>query len=138
MANWLAKKLYGEGITMIEIIREFQIADQACGKFELVFGPGGAWSKLYAKRPGFRGITLLRDTDNARRYLTVEIWDTTAQRDHSVEICQSELKNLEAEIADWADSQTHLGVFRLQAEATVYARKPGRRIAQGKPRRGSP
>lgn len=122
---------------MIEIIREFVIAEQARGQFELLFGPGGSWSRLFAKRPGFRGTTLLRDTEDVRRYLAVEIWDTTAQRDHSVEECQTELKNLEAEIADWAESQAHLGVFRVQAEATVYARKQGRPRKTGRPLRGS-
>ncbi len=57
---------------MVEIVWEFVVKEEARGQFELAYGPGGAWSKLFARYPGFRGTTLLRDTENPRRYLTID------------------------------------------------------------------
>ena len=54
---------------MIEIVWEFVVKEEAQGQFELAYGPGGAWSKVFAKGPSFRGTTLLRDTKNQRRYI---------------------------------------------------------------------
>ena len=66
---------------MIEIVCEFVVKEDAQGQFELAYGPGGAWSKLFARCPGFRGTTLLRDMKRPQRYLTIDFWDTNAQRE---------------------------------------------------------
>jgi hypothetical protein len=36
---------------MIEIVWEFVVKEEARGQFELAYGPGGAWSKLFARWP---------------------------------------------------------------------------------------
>ena len=113
---------------MIEIIREFVVKDKAREQFELVFGPGGAWSKLFAKSPGFRGTTLMRDTKVTRRYLTIDLWNTEAQRDQSLSDRQAEYSDLEAFFDEWTESKTEMGTFSVLAEATVRPRgKAGRR-----------
>ena len=48
---------------MVEIVWEFVVREETRGQFELAYGPGGAWSKLFARCLGFRGTTLLRDTN---------------------------------------------------------------------------
>jgi heme-degrading monooxygenase HmoA len=68
---------------MVEIVWEFVVKEEARGQFELAYGPGGAWSKLFARCPGFRGTTVLRDTKNPRRYLTIDLWETGAQREQA-------------------------------------------------------
>ena len=113
---------------MIEIIREFVVKDKARGQFELAFGPGGAWSKLFAKSPGFRGTTLLRDNQDPRRYLTIELWNTDAQRDQSLTENQAEYSDLEKALEEWTESRMEVGTFSVRAEATVRPRgKAGRR-----------
>ena len=107
---------------MIEIVREFVVKEGSRGPFELAYGPGGAWSKLFDRCRGFRGTTLLRDTRDPRRYLTIEVWDTAAQREEVLTERQAEYATLEASLADWIESQTEVGVFRVQAEATVRPR----------------
>jgi hypothetical protein len=112
---------------MIEIVWEFVVKEEVRGQFELAYGPGGAWSKLFARCPGFRGTTLLRDTKNPRRYLTIDLWDTLAQREQILAESKAEYVNLEAAFADWTESRTEVGIFRVQAEATVYPRGRARR-----------
>lgn len=116
---------------MIEIVCEFVVKEEARGQFELAYGPGGAWSKLFAGCPGFRGTTLLRDTKNPLRYVTIDLWDTPAQREQALVECKAEYADLDAAFAGWTESRTEVGVFRVLAEGTVYprgrARRKGRR-----------
>jgi heme-degrading monooxygenase HmoA len=113
---------------MIEIVSEFVVKDKARGQFELAFGPGGAWSNLFAKSPGFRGTTLLRDTKDPRRYLTIELWNSETERDQSMKEQQAEFSELENDFEEWTESKTEMGSFSVRAEATVRPRgKAGRR-----------
>ncbi len=114
---------------MIEIVWEFVVKEEARGQFELAYGPGGAWSKLFARCQGFRGITLLRDTKNPRRYLAIDLWDTLAQREQTLAERSAEHADLDAAFADWTESQTEVGIFRVLAEATV---RPGGRARRSK------
>ena len=109
---------------MIEIVWEFVVKEEAQGQFELAYGPGGAWSKLFARCPGFRGTTLIRDTQNPRRYLTIDLWDSLEQREQALDEHKAEYADLDAAFAGWTETETELGIFRARAEATV--RPPGR------------
>jgi hypothetical protein len=120
---------------MIEIIWEFVVKEEAQGQFELAYGPGGAWSKLFARCPGFRGTTLLRDTKNPLRYLLIDLWDNVAQREQILAECKAEYSNLVAAFADWTESKTEMGIFRVQADATVRPRGRARRSKDGEARR---
>jgi hypothetical protein len=112
---------------MIEVVCEFIVKEEARGQFELAYGPGGAWSRLFAGAPGFRGTTLLRDTQDPRRYLAVDVWDTEDQRALALAGCSDDYAALEAAFGDWTESWTEMGVFRVQAEATVRPRGRARR-----------
>ena len=112
---------------MIEIIWEFVVTEEAQGQFELAYGPGGAWSKLFAKSPGFRGTTLLNDTKNPRRYLVIDLWDTLAQRETILTERKDEYADLNADFAEWTESKTEVGIFKVRAEATVRPRGRVRR-----------
>jgi heme-degrading monooxygenase HmoA len=122
---------------MIEIVCEFVVKEEARGQFELAYGPGGAWSKLFARSPGFRGTTLLRDTKDPRRYLAIDLWDTAAQREQVLAERKAEYSNLDAAFGDWTESKTEVGVFRVLAEATVHPRGTARRSKAGEARRRS-
>ena len=122
---------------MIEIVWEFVVKEEARGQFELAYGPGGAWSKLFARCPGFRGTTLMRDTENPRRYLAIDFWDTLAQREQILAERKAEYSSLEAAFADWTESRTQVGVFKVLAEATVRPRGRAGRSKAGEARRSS-
>jgi len=107
---------------VIEIIREFLVKETARGQLELIYGPGGAWSRTFAQCPGFRGTILLRDLRDPRRYLVIEIWDTEDQREQALAERQAEYSDLETAFARWTESITELGSFRVLAEATVRPR----------------
>ncbi|MFB0517598.1 MAG: antibiotic biosynthesis monooxygenase [Candidatus Neomarinimicrobiota bacterium] len=122
---------------MVEIVREFVVREEARGRFELAYGPGGEWSKLFARCPGFRGTTVLRDTENPRRYLTIDLWETAAQRGQVLAERQAEYANLDAAFADWTESMAEVGTFRVLAAATVHPRGRAGRTKAGESRRMS-
>ena len=122
---------------MIEIILEFVIKEEAGGQFELAYGPGGSWSKLFARCPGFRGTTLLRDTKDPRRFLAIDLWDTEAQREQALAEHKAEYSKLDTAFADWTESKTEVGIFRVRAEATVHPRGRIRRRKAGETSRSS-
>lgn len=109
---------------MIEIVQEFVVHEEARGQFELAFGPGGAWSRLFARAAGFRGITLLRDVADRRRYLMIEVWDSAAHRERALAEHGAEHAHLEADLVAWAESRSELGAFTVLAAAGV---RPARR-----------
>jgi len=122
---------------MIEIVCEFVVKEEARGQFELAYGPGGAWSKLFAQSSGFRGTTLLRDEKNPRRYLTIDLWDTEAQQKQALAERQAEYADLDAASAEWTESRTEVGIFRVLAEGTVRPRGRSRRSKAREARRRS-
>jgi heme-degrading monooxygenase HmoA len=122
---------------MVEIVWEFVVKEEARGYFELAYGPGGAWSQLFARSPGFRGITVLRDIENPRRYLTVDLWDTAGHREQALAECGAEHHELEASLGEWIESRTEVGTFRILAESTVRPRGRTGRDRSGVGRRGS-
>ncbi len=122
---------------MVEIVWEFVVKEEARGQFELAYGPGGAWSKLFARYPGFRGATVLRDTKNPRRYLTIDLWETGAQREQALAESKAEYSDLEAALGEWVEARTEVGAFSVRAEATVRPRGRARRSKAGEARRRS-
>jgi len=116
---------------MVEVIWEFVVKEEFRGRFELAYGPGGAWSKLFARCPGFRGTTLLRDMQDARRYLMIDLWETAALREQALAQCKAEYANLEASFAEWTESRTQAGIFSVLAEATVRPYGRARRTRAG-------
>ncbi|GAB4541311.1 MAG: hypothetical protein Kow0063_32040 [Anaerolineae bacterium] len=122
---------------MIQIVWEFIVREEARGQFELAYGPGGAWSNLLARCPGFRGITLLRDAKNPGRYLAIDFWDTEAQREQALAERETEYSNLDATLGDWTESRAEVGIFRVLTEATVRPRGKAQRSKAGEARRRS-
>ena len=46
--------------------------------FRRIYGPGGDWTRLFAKDQNYMGTELLRDAANTRCYLTVDRWASRA------------------------------------------------------------
>lgn len=116
---------------MIEVIQEFVVKEEVRGQFELLYGPGGAWSSLFTRCPGFRGTTLLRDTKDRRRYLAIDFWEAEGQRERVLADHEAEYSSLEAALSAWTESRAEVGLFRVLAEATVRPRGRAARTEGG-------
>jgi hypothetical protein len=112
---------------MIEVVYEVMTQPGAGGRFELVFGPGGAWSDLFSDCPGFRGTTVLRDIADPRRYMIVDLWDSEVDRERAISEQQDAYLALEADLDAWTTTRRDLGTFRVLNRATVRSRPTSRR-----------
>ena len=122
---------------MIQIIWEFVIRAGAIGQFEQEYGPNGAWSRLFQDYPGFRGTTLLRDADNPRRYLTIDLWDTRAHRKRMLTRGRKRYADLDAALADLTESENEIGTFTTAPIATSRRRSTAKGRKVGGVRRAS-
>ncbi|MBN1250410.1 MAG: antibiotic biosynthesis monooxygenase [Anaerolineae bacterium] len=111
---------------MIEIIREFITKPGAGGRFELAFGPGGVWSRLFAGSTGFRGTTVLRDEADPRRYMTFDLWDSEVDHEQALAEQEEAYAAVIAGIDEWVASKQDLGTFRTLNRATVRPRPKAR------------
>jgi heme-degrading monooxygenase HmoA len=61
---------------MYVVIWKFRVKRDVERAFADMYGPTGAWATLFRSSPGFLGTELLRDLEGARRYLTVDRWQS--------------------------------------------------------------
>ena|SRR5687768_6951756 len=63
---------------MHAIVWEFWARTGREAEFERVYGPEGAWARLFARGEGFLGTELLRDVEARGHYLTIDRWTSFA------------------------------------------------------------
>src|SRR5580658_5065714 len=66
------------GIEMVRVVWEFFVRADRVTDFEKYYASSGRWADLFRKSEGFRGTVLLRDTENARRFLTIDSWENAS------------------------------------------------------------
>jgi len=123
---------------MIQVVWECVVKREHRGQFELIFGPGGAWSKLFSDCDGYRGTTVLRDTAEPRRYAVVDLWDTEPLREQALRDHEDGYGGLDATLNTWTESWSELGTFRVLAQASVrpHGRTGRRPSSRPRTRRG--
>ena len=57
-------------------IWRFEIKAESRAPFEEIYGPDGAWARLFRQSPDYRGTKLLRDLSRPGRYLTLDHWSS--------------------------------------------------------------
>ncbi len=61
---------------MFVILWEFEVKPGSEGRFQRVYGPNGAWVRLFRRDPHFRGTQLRRDPSRPLYYFTIDFWDS--------------------------------------------------------------
>jgi heme-degrading monooxygenase HmoA len=59
---------------MFVVVWQFEIAGEKIAGFEAAYGPEGAWARLFAASPEYKGTELLRDAYIPGNYLTIDRW----------------------------------------------------------------
>lgn len=117
---------------MIHVLWEFVVKKGAVKRFEQAYGPAGAWARLFRGHPGYRGTALLRDEDNPRRYVTIDVWDTGDSRERMLTQVGARYSDLDEVLADLTESEDEIGTFRAATELTAY-RLPQQRRGRARP-----
>jgi len=96
---------------MVQFVWEFVAHADKVEKFERHYASAGAWADLFRKSAGYRGTTLLRDADNAQRYLTIDRWESVAAQRAMRERFAAQYEALDRACEGFTESERRIGVF---------------------------
>ncbi len=96
---------------MYTILWEFRVPADRRAAFEATYGPGGPWAQLFARAAGFAGVALLRCTEQAGCYVTVDRWRSRADFDAFKRDFGAEYAALDRRLEGIAESETRIGAF---------------------------
>jgi heme-degrading monooxygenase HmoA len=94
------------------LIWEFRVREGHVAEFETTYGPDGAWAVLFRRARGYLGTELFRDPDDARRYLTVDRWESAEAFARFREAHGAAYEALDARCERWIEVETPLGAWR--------------------------
>ena len=96
---------------MFLILWEYEVEQPARAAFELEYGGGGAWSRLFQTAAGFLGTRLYRQVGDPSRYLTTDSWVDRAAYARFMAQRQSEYQALDEQLRGLSIAQRRLGEF---------------------------
>jgi len=96
---------------VITIVWEFHVKPGAIEEFENHYGPSGTWVSFFRKGRGYRSTTLLRDSGDPTRYLTLDTWDDEEAYRLFREAYAAEYAALDQVCADLTTVERHIGQF---------------------------
>jgi len=102
-------------IPMYTILWEFRVPPERCAAFEQAYGPTGPWGQLFARAEGFVGLDLLRCTEQAGRYVTVDRWRSRRDFEAFKDTFLAEYQALDRQLEGLAETETRIGAFDASA-----------------------
>ena len=96
---------------MIQIVWEFTVRQDKIPDFDKAYAAAGDWAELVRRSAGFLGTTLLRDSDNPRRYLTIDRWGDAASHATMRERFAKEYEALDRACAGLTETERQIGFF---------------------------
>lgn len=95
---------------MYIIIWEYRVKRGKQAEFEAIYSPNGEWARLFKKDAGYLGTTFIRDTNDTRRYLTIDRWVSKEAYENFMNQRESEYKALDANCEDLTEQESPLGM----------------------------
>jgi hypothetical protein len=105
---------------VIEIIWELVVKEDARAAFALAYSGHGEWAFLFRRYSGYLGSTLLEDTSNPHRFVTIDRWSTREQYAAMRVGARDEYARLDAQFAEWTVDEREIGTF-VNADASEGA-----------------
>jgi heme-degrading monooxygenase HmoA len=94
---------------VIALVFAYETDDAAA--FEEVYGTDGAWAEFFRSGDGYVGTELLRDVEQAGRYVVVDRWESSEQYNRFVEELRDEYMRRVDETAFHHAQELRLGTF---------------------------
>ena len=96
---------------MLHILWEYRVREEKRPDFERHYRSNGTWAELFRRAPGYRGTTLLRDSEDPARYLTLDVWDDAASFHRFKQDFAAGYAALDRQMEALTESERHLGNF---------------------------
>jgi len=96
---------------MYTILWEFRVPPDRRDAYETAYGPHGPWARLFAKAAGFIGVELLRCTEQAGRYVTIDRWRSLEDFQAFQRLHGEAYRALDARLEGVAGEEEFVGAF---------------------------
>ncbi len=90
---------------------EYHVAPDADAAFREHYGPEGTWVRLFRRSAGHLETLLLADEAAPGRYVTIDLWESTAHYARFRERFAAEYEALDRQCAALTTREVSLGVF---------------------------
>jgi quinol monooxygenase YgiN len=67
--------MHAASSNMIYVLWEFTVSPEHRAAFEIAYKSDGLWAHLFRQDSSYRETILIRDQEQAGRYLTVDVWE---------------------------------------------------------------
>ena len=104
---------------MVEIVWEFQVSAGREQEFEKHYGPEGTWVQFFRKDRAYQGTKLLRDSETAGRYLTVDRWNDLAAYEGFRAEHAGEYKRIDEQMEALTQNEARVGVFEVVGQQSL-------------------
>ena len=98
---------------MIRIVWEFRVRTGMEPEFERRYSSTGDWARLFAKGEGYQGSTLMRDAQDQRRYLVIDVWRDAASFAAFKQQHADAYAALDKECEALTESEVPIGTFEI-------------------------
>jgi heme-degrading monooxygenase HmoA len=96
---------------MVGFVWEFIVRVNQIEEFERHYASSGKWAELFRNGPGYLGTHLLRDTDNPRRYLTIDRWESSGAQRSWRERFAKQYEELDRSCEALTESERRIGIL---------------------------
>jgi quinol monooxygenase YgiN len=100
--------------SMHQIVWEYEVRPDQVPAFVEVYGPTGAWARLFQGAPGYQGTTLYADTARPTHFVTLDRWTSAAALEAFLATVREAYERLDAEGADLTVRERRLGAFEFE------------------------
>jgi heme-degrading monooxygenase HmoA len=97
-------------------IWEFGVRTHFETEFEGIYGPRGAWVRIFRKAKGYRRTELLRDEETPGRYLTVDYWASEKAYNAFRSRFEHEFTVLDKQCKSLTEEETFIGSFSISSQ----------------------
>jgi heme-degrading monooxygenase HmoA len=109
---------------MYIILWEYIVKPGHEAAFERIYGSHGDWTQFFKRVDGYLGTDLLRDTENSRRYITIDRWISSTAFASSQKQYRVEYEAIDARSEYLTEQQTRIGagdLFSLPSQKNYIA-----------------
>ena len=96
---------------MIYILWEFTVNPKQLSAFENAYQSDGIWAQLFRRDPAYRETILVKDTQHAGRYLTIDLWEDRNSYLSFKERFADDYRKIDEECENLTASERLIGVF---------------------------
>jgi heme-degrading monooxygenase HmoA len=109
----LPRKVIRVPLNPFLVVWEFKARAGEEHRFENIYGPAGAWAKLFARDPDYLRTELQHDLQQPGRYLTLDYWTSEAAYDRFLAANQESYDAIDRECENLTEREVLVGRFML-------------------------